>query len=174
MNYLFPSCEKCQASKQTTEWEPLPLNLTLCHSAELLRIGIPAISVQALWLGVMVTSFRASPLGVTVQSLWKCCASLLGKGFDPKEEWKIILITCNDPSAADNQTPCLALGSLPPWPARSCLFASSSSACLPPAKTLPPCFGPPPPSLARASSPSGRAGFPRMLVPCETWSSPLQ
>lgn len=91
-------------------------------------MGIPIISVQAPWLGVMVTTFRASPLGVTVQSLWKCCASLLGKGFGPKEERKIILITCHDPSAADARHSVLLWALFPLG-----LFAP---ACLPPAPVL--------------------------------------
>lgn len=134
-------------------------------------MGIPIISVQAPWLGVMVTAFRASPLGVTVQSLWKCCASLLGKGFGPKEERKIILITCHDPSAADARHSALLWALFPLGPL--------APACLPPApvlasrlpKSCPPALGSLLLPLAPASSPPGRAGskLPQGAHPSETW-----
>lgn len=69
MNYLFSSCEMCPASKQTTEGERLPLISILGHPAELLWPDVPITSVPARWLGVMMPTFGACPLGVTVQSL---------------------------------------------------------------------------------------------------------
>ena len=82
----------------------------------------------------------------------------------------MFLIVCDDPSAADGQALWLALGSLPPWSARSWLF-SGCSARLPPAKMLDPLQALP--SSPRLRLPFLLGGQPArflgMLAPLETW-----